>query len=72
MEVHAFATIEFDPDRYGVALLPIVEAFVSGRHGITESEARAWVAEQQALGKRGEFYFTSTQFCFGELKRTEH
>ena len=39
-------------------------AFVDGRDGLTERETHQWLAEQRALGERGEFYFASTQFCF--------
>jgi arsenite methyltransferase len=68
MDAHAFATIELDPERYGAVLLPLIEAFVAGREGVTESEAKAWAAEQRALGERGEFYVTTTQLCFGARK----
>lgn len=64
MTAHPFATIDFDPDTFGAAMLPFIAAFVVGRDGITDQEAEAWVAEQQRLGARGEFYFASTQFCF--------
>jgi arsenite methyltransferase len=70
MDAHAFATIELDPERYGAVLLPLIEAFVVGRGGVTESEAKAWAAEQRALGERGAFYFTSTQLCFSARKPT--
>ena len=57
-EAHAFSTIEFDDETYGVATVPLVEGFVG-----TE-EAAAWAAEQRALGERGEFSFACIQFCF--------
>jgi arsenite methyltransferase len=68
MEAHAFATAEFDEDCYGPALTPFIADFVAGRQGISEEEARAWVAEQRELGGRGEFYFASTQCCFTAVK----
>jgi SAM-dependent methyltransferase len=68
MEAHPFSTCELDPETYGAALLPLVSAFVVGRNGITEELARAWISEQQQLGKRGEFYFSSTQLCFTATK----
>jgi SAM-dependent methyltransferase len=64
MQAHPFSTCEFDPETYGVALLPLIATFVIGRDEITEHESQAWVAEQRDLGARGEFYFASTQFCF--------
>ena len=69
MEAHPFATIEFDRDSYGAAVVPFMGAFVAGRQGITEEEAQAWVAEQRRLGERGEFYLAVTQSCFTARKR---
>jgi SAM-dependent methyltransferase len=68
MEAHAFAAAAFDPDSYGVALIPFIATFVAGRQGLSEDDARRWVDEQRALGERGEFYFAITQFCFTALK----
>ena len=68
MTAHAFATAEFDDDSYGAALVPFIGAFVTGRQGLTEQEAQAWVAEQRELGERGEFYFAVAQFCFTARK----
>jgi arsenite methyltransferase len=68
MQAHPFATIDFDPDTYGVALVPFIARFVAGRKGITDAEAEEWVDEQSALGQRKAFYFASTQFCFTARK----
>jgi arsenite methyltransferase len=68
MDAHPFATCEFDPETYGAAMLPLVSAFVVGRNGITEESAKAWVSEQQQLGERAEFYFSSTHLCFTATK----
>jgi len=68
MEAHPFATCELDPETYGAAGIQFVAAFVVGRDGITDEDAQAWIAEQQQLGERGEFYFASTQFCFTATK----
>jgi arsenite methyltransferase len=68
MQAHAFASCEMDPETYGVALLPGISSFVPGREGITDEEAKAWLAEQRELGERGEYFFSSTQFCFAATK----
>jgi hypothetical protein len=68
MSAHPFVALEFDEDRYGPALVPFIGAFVSGRHGVSEDEAQAWVAELRELGNRGEFYFAVIQFCFTARK----
>lgn len=63
-EGHAFTTTELDEEAYGPSLLPMIRGFVSGVEGIDDAEARAWEAEQRALGERGEFFFSCVQFCF--------
>jgi arsenite methyltransferase len=68
MQAHPFSSREYNPETYGVALLPLIATFVVGRDGITEDETQAWITEQQELGARGEFYFASTQLCFTATK----
>jgi ubiquinone/menaquinone biosynthesis C-methylase UbiE len=68
MQAHAFASCEMDPETYGVAVLPGISTFVPGRDGITDEQAKAWLVEQRELGERGEYYFSSTQFCFAAIK----
>ena len=64
MEAHPFATAHFDPDSIGVAIIPTIKSFVSGRRGVSKDEADAWASELNELGERDEFYFASLQFCF--------
>ena len=64
VEGHSFAGVEFTPDAYGAAIVPLVQQYVAGRGGITADEAANWAAEQSELGERGEFFFACTQFCF--------
>jgi arsenite methyltransferase len=64
MEPHPFATARLDPDSYGVAIIPTIARFASGRRDVTGDEAAAWAAELNELGNLGEFYFASLQFCF--------
>jgi len=42
MEAHPLATLGFDPESYGAAVVPLIGSFVIGRGGITEEEAHAW------------------------------
>jgi hypothetical protein len=67
-EAHVFASIEFDAETYGVALIPLIEDFVAGRASISRDEAAAWRAEQEQLGSLGEYYFSCTQFCFQGIR----
>ena len=70
MTAHPFATNDHDPGRFfGPALIPFIGAFVRGRQEVTDEDADAWVAEQQSLGERGEFFYSTTQFCFTAVKR---
>ena len=39
-----------DPDTYSAGLIPMIAAFVPGRAGVTEPEARAWADELRGLG----------------------
>ena len=64
MEPHPFATARFDPDSYGVANIPAIRSFVSGRRGVSGDEAEAWASELNGLGDRDEFYFACLQCCF--------
>jgi arsenite methyltransferase len=61
---HTFASAEFTPDAYLCSLLPLIEQYVTGRDGVTEEEARAWVTDLEDLGQRGEFFYACIQFCF--------
>jgi arsenite methyltransferase len=65
---HPFLTVGPDHDSYAAAITPLIGAFVAGRQGIGEDEARAWVAGQRELGERREMFFTLTQFCFTARK----
>ncbi len=67
-EAHVFATGEFDPDAYGVGMIPLIEDFVAGPTGMTPDEAASWAREQRDLGERNEFFFSCTQFCFQGTK----
>jgi arsenite methyltransferase len=69
MQAHPFTALDFDPAAYyGAAIVPFIATFVVGRNGLSEDEAKAWVAEQRELGERGEFYVANTQFCFTARK----
>jgi arsenite methyltransferase len=63
-EGHAFATVDGDPESYGVAAITVVEKYVAGHDEVGPETAAAWAAEQEELRERGEFFFASVQFCF--------
>jgi arsenite methyltransferase len=70
MDAHPFATTQLIPDAYGGSLVPLLEQYVVEQGGMSQKEARAWADEQRALGDRGEFFFTVTQFCFTASRRS--
>jgi arsenite methyltransferase len=64
-EGHVFTTTTLDPEAFGTGVvLGLVEQFAAGRPQVGADEAKAWAAEQRALGERGELFFACTQFCF--------
>jgi ubiquinone/menaquinone biosynthesis C-methylase UbiE len=65
---HCFATAELNAETIGGAFLPMIAAFVPGHQGVTDDEAKAWLADQHALAERGDFFFACTQFCFTATK----
>jgi arsenite methyltransferase len=71
MQAHTFASTTFDPDTFGVALIPVIRSFVAGRGEVTEQEANSWASEQHELGERSEYFFACTQFCFTATRARE-
>jgi ubiquinone/menaquinone biosynthesis C-methylase UbiE len=70
MQAHSFTSTDFDPQTYGVALVPVIKNFVAGRGDVTAQLADAWAAEQQHLGERREYFFSCTQYCFTATRST--
>jgi arsenite methyltransferase len=70
MEAYPFATTELVPDAYGGSLVPLLEQYVVEQGGLSQEDAKAWTDDQRELGKRGEFFFTVTQFCFTASRRS--
>jgi hypothetical protein len=46
----------------------VFESYLLASPALVEGEAAAWAAEQRELDERGEFFFTSVQFCFSASK----
>lgn len=61
---HAFVSAEFTDETYAVATMAVIEKYVAGHPDVGSEEAAEWVAEQRALGDRGEFFSACIQFCF--------
>jgi arsenite methyltransferase len=61
---HTFASTQFTPDSYGVAIIPLIQQYLTGRDDITAQAAGRWATEQHQLGEQGQFFFACIQFCF--------
>jgi arsenite methyltransferase len=52
----------YDPDTYSAGLIGFVSAFVPGRHGLTEADAKAWADDLIALGN--DYFFSLNRYLF--------
>jgi arsenite methyltransferase len=63
-EGHSFSTVEHEPGSFHASVIALMEDYVGGRGDFPADELRAWSDDLQELGRRGEFFFALTQFCF--------
>jgi arsenite methyltransferase len=61
---HAFVAVDFSDETYAVATMGVIEQYVAGHPDVGAEAAAEWVAEQKALGERGELFAACIQFCF--------
>lgn len=54
----------YDPDTYSNRVIDLIVPFVSGRKGISDTEAMAWARELREAGKRGEYFFSLNRYLF--------
>jgi ubiquinone/menaquinone biosynthesis C-methylase UbiE len=54
----------FDPDTYSYQSARLISSFVTGRQGITEKEALAWLEDLRQTGERGEYFFNLNQYLY--------
>jgi arsenite methyltransferase len=52
----------YDPETYSAGLIDIVAAFVAGRRGVDEGEARAWAEDLIGLGE--DYFFSLNRYLF--------
>ncbi|MFN3231022.1 MAG: methyltransferase domain-containing protein [Alphaproteobacteria bacterium] len=55
---------EFHRNTFSYGIVKGIADFATGRNGISEEEANAWYAEQQALGADGRYFFSINRFLF--------
>ena len=65
---YAFVSTNLSTEAYAGAIFPVFESYLLASPALVEGEATAWAAEQRELDERGEFFFTSVQFCFSASK----
>jgi SAM-dependent methyltransferase len=53
-----------DEDAFVTHLLPAVESFAAGHEAIDPGEAEAWAADLRAADRRGETFFSYTQYLY--------
>jgi SAM-dependent methyltransferase len=68
VEPHVFATTELDPESFGAMVLRLIEGYVASLEDVGRDAAKEWAEEQRELGRRREFFFAMTQFCFTASK----
>lgn len=58
----------YKPDTYSYQIARLIGAFVPGRQGVTEEEARAWLEDLRRTGERGEYFFSLNQYLYLVVK----
>jgi ubiquinone/menaquinone biosynthesis C-methylase UbiE len=68
--IERYSIIEGADERSGYAamLMGTLPDFAPGRRGVTEEEARAWLADLEQLRERGEFHLSVGQYFFVATK----
>jgi arsenite methyltransferase len=54
----------FDELSLSGGLIGLISAFVPGRQGVSEQDVKSWASDLRALGERGDYFFSLTQFLF--------
>jgi arsenite methyltransferase len=52
----------YDPDTFSAGLIGFITAFVPGRQGLTERDARDWAEDLEALGE--DYFFSLNRYLF--------
>ena len=58
------AETSLDEDAFVTHLLPAVESFAARHEAIAPGEAAAWAADLRAADRRGETFFSYTQYLY--------
>ena len=55
---------DYQPDRYSYRIARLIAAFVPGRDGVTEQDARDWLEDLRETAERGESFFSLNQYLY--------
>jgi hypothetical protein len=61
-EVVPMFNVGYRPDTFSSGLLPMIAAFVAGRGGVSEEEAKAWADDLTSLGD--DYFFSVNRYLF--------
>jgi ubiquinone/menaquinone biosynthesis C-methylase UbiE len=59
---------DHQPHSYAAGMVRMIANFVSGRSGVSEEEAQAWLDDLHALAEQGEFFFSVNRYLFSAIK----
>jgi arsenite methyltransferase len=54
----------YDENAISSGLIDIISSFVTGHEQLSEQEVKQWASDLRGLGRRGEYFFSLTQFLF--------
>lgn len=63
-QVYVIFNPELTPDSFSAVHMHTVAGFVAGRHGLTEADADAWLADLRARADEGDYLFSMNRYLF--------
>lgn len=60
--VHVLFNTELTDNSFSASSIRSIAEYVPGRHGLTEADAAAWVADLQARSDAGEYFFSLNRY----------
>jgi ubiquinone/menaquinone biosynthesis C-methylase UbiE len=63
-EVYVMFNPQLTPDSFSAHMMDTMARFVVGRHGLTEADAAAWVADLRARSDEGDYLYSMNRYVF--------
>lgn len=54
----------FEQNTYSALTMETIAQFAAGRHGVTEADVNAWMADLQERGAEDDYLFSVNRYCF--------